>query len=68
MPNFQFDREQIVALVQALKPGKKIKFGKVMIVYNRTRGNYTIMLAGAYIEETINIEDIVNSVIGLNQD
>jgi hypothetical protein len=68
MPNFQFDREQIVTLVQALKPGKKIKFGKVTIVYNRTRGNYTIMLAGAYIEETINIEDIVNSVIGLNQD
>jgi hypothetical protein len=68
MPNFQFDREQIVTLVQALKPGKKIKFGKVTIVYNRVRGNYTIMLAGAYIEETINIEDIVNSVIGLNQD
>jgi hypothetical protein len=68
MPNAQFDREQIVTLIQALKPGKKIKFGKVTIVYNRTRGNYTIMLAGAYIEETIDIEDIVNSVIGLNQD
>jgi hypothetical protein len=68
MSNSEFDREQIIALVQALKPGKKTKFGKVTIVFNRVNGNYTIMHAGYQIEDTINIADIVNSVIGLNHD
>jgi hypothetical protein len=68
MTNSEFDREQIVTLVRALKPGKKIKFGKVMIVHNRVRGDYSIMLEGAHIEYTIDLAVIMSSVIGLNHD
>jgi hypothetical protein len=64
----ELDRSHILLQIQQLKPGKKIRFGKVSIVHNRTRHNYTIILDGHYIEETIELEVIVNSIIGLNRD
>jgi hypothetical protein len=64
----ELDRAQILLQINQLKPGKKIRFGKVSIVHNRIKSNYTIMLEGNYIEETIDLDVIVNSVIGLNRD
>ena len=64
----KLDRSDILLQIQQLKPGKKIRFGKVSIVHNRIRRNYTIILDGYYIEETIDLEVMVNSIIEFNRD
>lgn len=64
----KLDRAQILAQIQLLKPGKKIRFGKVSIIHNRIKCNYLIMLEGNYIEETIDLEVTVNWIIDLGRD
>ena len=64
----ELDRAQILLQLQLLKPGEKIRFGKVLIVHNRTRCTYTIILDGYYIEETIDLEVTVNWIIDLDRD
>jgi hypothetical protein len=64
----ELDLSHILLQIQRLKPGTKIRFGKVVIVHNRIKSNYTIILGGYYIEETIDLELIVNSIIDLNRD
>jgi hypothetical protein len=64
----KLDRAQILAQLQILKPGKKIRFGRVLIVHNRVKGNYTIILDAHYIEETIDLEVTVNWIIDLDRD
>jgi hypothetical protein len=64
----ELDRTQFLSQIQQLKPGQKIRFGKVLIVHNRIKRNYTIILDGHYIEETIDLDVIVNSMIDLNRE
>ncbi len=68
MKKLELDRVQIFSQIQQLKPGKKIRFGKVSIVHNRIKCNYLIILDGHYIEETIDLEVTVNWIIDLNRD
>jgi hypothetical protein len=68
MKKLELDRSHILLQIQQLKPGKKIRFRKVLIVHNRIKRNYTIILDGHYIEETINLEVVVNSIIDLDRD
>jgi hypothetical protein len=64
----ELDRSQLLLQLQLLKPGKKIRFGKMSIVHNRIKCNYTIILDGHYIGETIDLDIIVNSIIDLDRD
>jgi hypothetical protein len=64
----KLDRAQLLLQLQLLKPGKKMRFGKVSIVHNRIKRNYTIILDGHYIEETIDLEVTVNWIIDLDRD
>jgi hypothetical protein len=64
----ELDRAQLLSQIQQLKPGKKIRFGKVSIIHNRIKRNYTIILNGYYIEETIDLDVVVNSIIDLDRD
>jgi hypothetical protein len=68
MKKLELDRAKLLSQIQLLKPGKKIRFGKVSIVHNRIKSNYTIILDGQYIEETIDLDVIVNSIIDLDRD